>query len=137
MIIENASIQHTNIHHHPAVPSNELLKYTKGADVGIHIIQNTCLNHFYCLPNKVFEYAVAGKPVIVSNFPDIVNEFSEVGSAWFIDPSTNDLQLTVESITHELLAIKNAKAEINKHRWAWEEAEEVYQEVYNSIINEK
>ena len=134
--IENVSTQQANVHHKPAVPSYELLKYTKGADVGIHIIQNTCLNHFYCLPNKVFEYAVAGKPIIISNFPDIVTEFSEVGSAWFIDPSTNDLQVTIESITNDLLMIKSTKAEVNRNRWAWEESEEVYQEIYKSLINE-
>ena len=35
------------------------------------MIQNTCLNHYYCLPNKLFEYAMAGLPVIVSNMKEM------------------------------------------------------------------
>lgn len=56
---------------HSAVKSSELLNYTCTADVGIHLIDNSCLNHYYCLPNKLFEYIQAEIPVICSNFPDM------------------------------------------------------------------
>jgi glycosyltransferase involved in cell wall biosynthesis len=35
------------------------------------MIQNTCLNHSLCLPNKFFEYSMAGLPVIVSNMKEM------------------------------------------------------------------
>ena len=56
--IQNLSQQTRNIHYHPMVDIDELQKYTSSADVGIHMILNTCLNHYYCLPNKLFEYAI-------------------------------------------------------------------------------
>lgn len=68
-----------NIFFHPAVQSNQLLSYTVSADVGVHFIENTCLNHYYCLPNKLFEYTMVGLPVIVSNMQEMqqfVNQYA-------------------------------------------------------------
>lgn len=56
---------------HPAVPQNILLEYTSSADLGIHLIQDTCLNHHLCLPNKLFEYVMARLPVVASGVPEI------------------------------------------------------------------
>lgn len=50
----------------PAVPPEEVLEYTADADFGMCLIENVCLNYYYCLPNKLFEYLMAGVPVIVS-----------------------------------------------------------------------
>ena len=35
------------------------------------IIQNTCWNHYFCMPNKLFEYAMAGLPVLVFNMKEM------------------------------------------------------------------
>lgn len=69
--IKIASKERNNIFFHPAVDPEIVLDYTSSADFGIHMIQNTCLNHYYCLPNKLFEYAMAGLPVIVSNMKEM------------------------------------------------------------------
>ncbi|MCT7405745.1 glycosyltransferase family 4 protein [Aliarcobacter cryaerophilus] len=69
--IKKASKEKNNIFFHSAVAPEVVLEYTSSADFGIHMIQNTCLNHYYCLPNKLFEYAMAGLPVIVSNMKEM------------------------------------------------------------------
>lgn len=64
---------------HPAVGQNILLEFTSSADVGVHLIQDTCLNHHLCLPNKLFEYVMARLPVVASGVPEIqqvVDEYS-------------------------------------------------------------
>jgi glycosyltransferase involved in cell wall biosynthesis len=61
------------------------------ADVGIHPIENTCLNHFYCLPNKLFQYIQAGIPVLCSDFPEmrkIVNGY-KVGEVFDVEDINN------------------------------------------------
>ncbi|MCX6273401.1 MAG: glycosyltransferase [Bacteroidetes bacterium] len=50
----------------PAVSQRELPSYTSSADYGILFYENTCLNNYYCLPNKLFEYLMSGVPVLVS-----------------------------------------------------------------------
>jgi glycosyltransferase involved in cell wall biosynthesis len=69
--IQSTSKSYNNVFFHKAVPSCELLNYTASADVGIHPIKNNCLNHNFCMPNKLFEYAMAGLPVIVSNVKEM------------------------------------------------------------------
>jgi len=47
----------------------------------MQILRNTCLNHYTTESNKLFEYLMAGLPVVVSDFPEmrrIVEEY-EVG----------------------------------------------------------
>jgi len=68
-------------HWYPAVNPDSLLEYTASAHVGVHPIQGDCLNHQLCLPNKMFEYLMAGLPVLVSNLPEMrrVLEDQKVG----------------------------------------------------------
>ena len=58
--------RHPGIHYHPAVPPERLLEYTAAADFGLSVIEATSLSYQYCMPNKLFEYVMAGKPVLVS-----------------------------------------------------------------------
>lgn len=64
----------------PPVPHREVASYAASADLSVHPILNVCLNHYYCLPNKLFESIMAGLPVAVSNFP----EMNRVVTAWDI-----------------------------------------------------
>ena len=54
-----------------SVPSDRLPAYTASADLGITLLQDTCLNHRFALPNKLFQYFMAGLPVVASDLPEI------------------------------------------------------------------
>jgi len=69
--IQTAAAEQQNIFYHPAVIPQVVLEYTASADLGISLIENTCLSYYYCMPNKLFEYAMAGLPVLVSNMKDM------------------------------------------------------------------
>jgi glycosyltransferase involved in cell wall biosynthesis len=60
-----------NIYVHEAVPPQNILKYTASADYGIALIEPISLSYKYCLPNKIFEYTMAGLPVITSDLPEM------------------------------------------------------------------
>jgi glycosyltransferase involved in cell wall biosynthesis len=53
------------------LPKNELMQYTFNATIGVSIDKSTNLNYYNSLPNKVFDYANAGLPILASNIPEI------------------------------------------------------------------
>lgn len=67
---------------HPAVSPEVLLDYTAAADIGLCLIEDSCLSYRLSLPNKLFEYAMARLPVVASDLPEIraVVEGSRIGA---------------------------------------------------------
>lgn len=76
-LIKSYAQSHVNIYLKEAVPPPVVLKYTASADVGIAYIDNPSLNDSLCLPNKMFEYIMAGLPVIVNNAPEMSRVINE------------------------------------------------------------
>ncbi len=66
-----------DIHLAPAVAPAEVLHFTASADVGLCVIENTCLSYAYCMPNKIFEYIHAGIPTVSSDLPELRRVVSE------------------------------------------------------------
>jgi glycosyltransferase involved in cell wall biosynthesis len=64
--VAEQAAQYKNIYYHPAVPPDRLLAYTGAADYGLSVIEATSKSYEYCMPNKLFEYVMARKPVLVS-----------------------------------------------------------------------
>lgn len=51
------------------VESDEMLNYSVGADIGVIPYRPIDDNHLYCSPNKLFEYVLAGVPIISDSLP--------------------------------------------------------------------
>lgn len=71
--------RYSNIHLHNSVPHEQVVAMVKYADVGLCFVENVSLSDYYSLPNKLFEYAFSGLPVLASDFPEIskvVHEYS-------------------------------------------------------------
>lgn len=95
----------------PKVPQRELPWWTAGAALGAIPYENVGLNHWFCTPNKLWEYPNAGVPIIASPFPELrrIIEPNEIG--WFLpDPLTpKDIGKAVNAITPEMLADARAR----------------------------
>jgi len=55
----------------PGAPLAELAQWTAGGSLGVIPYENVCLNHWYCTPNKLWEYPIAGVPILASDFPEL------------------------------------------------------------------
>ena len=53
---------------------------------GVTLLQDTCENHRLALPNKLFEYIVAGVPVVASALPETERIVSAYGIGWCAAP---------------------------------------------------
>lgn len=53
------------------VPNDELISYSASADIGLANIVNSSVSYHTSLPNKLFEYVMAGIPVVGSDSPEI------------------------------------------------------------------
>lgn len=133
--IVKASKDHSNIFFFPAVPPSEVLEYTASADIGISLIENTCLSYYYCMPNKLFEYAMAGLPVLVSNMKDM-SEFvtkNQMGAVIHDFSATGINQAIDDFLKMDLTAMKQ-----NAYRAACENAWEVQEknmiEAYQNLL---
>ena len=67
-----------------AVPQDELVSWTAGATIGIIPYENVGLNHWFCTPNKLWEYPNAGVPILRSPFPEMRQVIEEYGIGWLL-----------------------------------------------------
>jgi len=114
---------------HPSIASNELLPLTASADLGLCLIENLGRSYYLSLPNKLFEYILAGVPVIASNFPELrkIVDGNAVGIT--VDPSQ---EVELYERTREL--IDNTEqydrfaqsCKIAAEQYVWEHQEEEF-----------
>lgn len=88
------------IHFIGAINHNELLNYTACADIGLSIIENISISYYYALPNKLFEYIMAGIPILASNLPQMKKVIDQYNVGKIIEPE-NDSE--VISVLQEML----------------------------------
>ena len=120
----------SNIHFQPAVKPEEGINYTKSADVGIHLLENTCLNHYYSLPNKVFEYIFSGLPLIVTNFPDMGKLIDDYQCGWKVSVDEKSVVDLIEHISKEDIKEKRNNAINCRDNFGWDKEEEKLLKIY-------
>ncbi len=68
------------------IPNDELLFYTASADVGMCVIRGNSLSYRWSLPNKLFEYMMAGIPVVASDYEEMGRVVKETGVGTVCNP---------------------------------------------------
>jgi glycosyltransferase involved in cell wall biosynthesis len=84
--LEQLAARQNCVHFVGQVSLDELPHWTASADVGVQVLRNTCLNHYTTDSNKLFEYVMAGLPVIASDFPEIRAIVEPWGLGILVDP---------------------------------------------------
>lgn len=131
-IIEKFAGSNSKIHAHEAVPHEQVVDLVEGADYGLCFIENVSLSDYYSLPNKLFEYAFAGVPVLASDFPDMrkVIEGYELGAV-----TDSDLN----SITNSIAALeKIGRRRLTKDLLplSWQAQAEQLRVLYHRVLSQ-
>lgn len=123
------------IYFHEFVSSSVVLQYTVSADVGFNLIENTCLNHNYCMPNKLFEYIMAELPVIVSDVKEM-SEFVQSNNIGLVVKNNEIEALNYainEMISKDLNTFRaNIKRVARQNSWEHQESKMI--KVYKNLL---
>ncbi len=129
--VKQKSTEKVNIHFHEAVKQSEMKKITSSAHVGFSVLSNDCLNHYFCLPNKVFEYIQSDIPVIASNFPDLKQFVKENEFGWVCEPTFEGIKAVVSTITKKDIYNCVQQIKIRKNNYDWRNEEIIYIKNFN------
>jgi len=118
----------------PPAPQEELVAWTAGGDFGVIPYENTCLNHWYCSPNKLWEYPAAGVPILATPFPEMrrVIEDHGIGRTLPEGFAGRDLAEILESIdpAEHRRMVESCRAFIEEDHW------EIYQARLDRLYGE-
>ena len=122
------------VHFLGAVPNSELLAWTASADIGLCFVEAISFSYKLALPNKLFEYAMARIPALVSDLPamrKIVEEhpFGEIISSTSSSEGIVTAVKTVLSEREKYIKAANAIA-LKYNRQA---QESVITEIYHEL----
>lgn len=122
----------------PPVRSEDLPAYTSDADAGLILFRNTCLNHYYSLPNKLYEYMMAGIPIIASDLPEIARVLKEGDFGLLIDPEdpgaiADAVRRVASDASWRAAAGARARAAALE-RYNWGEQEKVLVAAYDRLV---
>lgn len=59
------------VHFLDPVPPDRIRETIRSADLGVSMLEDTCLNHRFALPNKFFDYIHAGLPILASDLDEM------------------------------------------------------------------
>ena len=125
------------VHFIPTVSLADLPSYTASADIGVQPIENTCLNHFTTDSNKLFEYLIAGLPVVATDLPEIRRIIRAFDIGLLVRESDDQQlidalnRLVSDPQLRRTLAANavNAAAQLN-----WEQQEELLVNLYGRVL---
>lgn len=135
--VKHAADVYPNIFYLQAVPPDVVLNYTSSADIGITLIENTCLSYYYCMPNKLFEYAMAGLPVIISNMKEMAEAVQSAGFGVVLNEyNTESINAAVDSLLERDLSRLSENAYQYALANSWEYQEKRLLESYQRLLKQ-
>jgi glycosyltransferase involved in cell wall biosynthesis len=131
--VKAAANCYENIHFVAAVPPEEVLDYTLGADVGIALIDDGCLNHQFALPNRLFQYLHAGLPVIVSDLPEMAAVVDRWQCGWRVVNTAQAIMERVATLTASDVAGAAEGARRSRETLNWETEADKLAVIYRDL----
>lgn len=113
--------EHANIHHLEAVAADAVVDAVAGGDVGLCLIEATCLSYALSLPNKALEYSMAGLPFFYTDLVEVDRLLGVNGSSWKVAATVESLIDAMSALDADRLeAGRAAIAEVTLPDWQTE-----------------
>lgn len=122
-----------NIFWHDKASLDTYMEYVSSADWGVLFFENLTKNNNYALPNKLFDYIMAGLPVLASNLEEIT-KFINRNKVGYVVDYEDDKQIidTLVEINSKKEKFLSAIEETRK-KYSWEGQEKVLINLYKSL----
>ncbi len=124
---------------HP-VPYEDLLDWTASADIGLTIFPpEYSLSIRFTLPNKLFEYLMAGVPVLSSQLDavmDVIRTYDVGRVASSLAPA--DLGAAINAMLADRIALENMRAnalQAAKKEFYWEKESQQLVRLYHHLLS--
>lgn len=77
------------VHFVAPVPPEAVISYLRSATVGLILYEPVCINHEVATPNKLWEFAAAGLPIVASSLPALSREVEGNGLGVIVDDDSD------------------------------------------------
>jgi glycosyltransferase involved in cell wall biosynthesis len=114
----------SRVHLLDALPPEQLPEATASADVGIVLLADRNKNHRYAMPNKLFEYMMAGLPFVANDLPEISRVTQETGAGITIPQITPSeiargiQKVAGDSVRHHQMRVAGLGAARAEYNWS-------------------
>ncbi len=115
---------------------DELMEYTKIADLGLSLDKGTNLNYEFSLPNKIFDYIQAETPLLVSNRKEVASLVSQNNIGWIVkDVEPKKLANKVNEIFANEKVYASCKQNLKKaaQKYCWEKENQRLIEIFQNL----
>ncbi len=115
---------------------DQLMEYTKIADLGLSLDKGTNLNYEYSLPNKVFDYVQAQIPLLVSNRKEVSKLVSKNNIGMVVDShDPKKLAKSIKTILSNELQYKTWKENLifASKKYCWESEKIKVKNIFSSL----
>ncbi|WP_376794693.1 glycosyltransferase [Thermogemmatispora sp.] len=123
----------------PPVPYEQLLNWTASADLGLTLFPpDYSLSIRYCLPNKFFEYLMAGLPVLSSQL-EVLSELIQTHELGAVEPSLDPASVaaTINRLIHDresLERMRERALEIAQREFNWNREQGHLLTLYQALL---
>lgn len=123
----------------PAVSYGELMNWTASADIGLIVYTpEYSQNVQMCLPNKLFEYLMAGLPILASPLDAVSDIIKTYGVGQIVSSLTpRDVGETISAVLADSVALAQMRRnalEAVQHALCWEKESEQLVHLYYKIL---
>ncbi|MGF1534773.1 MAG: glycosyltransferase [Bernardetiaceae bacterium] len=134
---KDAAKSYANIHFQEAVPPDQILHYSSSADVGLFFLpfEQISLSYHLSLPNKFFEYSIAGLYLIISDNLVEQARWVQTEKLGSVLPSTKAaLRDFVQQLDRPMIQEQLKASEHFRKHVGWQQSEAVYEQIYAGSI---